>query len=720
MIEPMGRGEQDIARAAADLASRVPEPLAALARIAYNYRWSWFPDGPDIFRAVDPHRWELCGENPVRLLQEASGESLSRAAADPDLLNRATSLERALEAMMMSSGDPESPRPERPIAFFCAEYAIHQSLPVYAGGLGALAGDYLKEASDRTMPLLAVGLMYRQGYFHQGVDTSGLQHEYWLDSDPERLPVALVTAADGRPLTVSVPIWEEQVVAQIWRVDVGRVPLFLLDTERPDNSRPARWITSQLYVGDPITRLAQYALLGIGGVRALEALRVEPGLIHLNEGHAALASLELARVETTSGLVLDAALDAARQRAVFTTHTPVPAGNDTFPAEEVSHALGAFAAELGLDTDSLIRLGRSHPDDAEEGFGLTQLALRMSRKANGVSRRHGGVARAMWWAVWPERPIEDVPITHVNNGVHLPSWLGAPMWRLLDRHLGENWERRAAEPATWAALEAVSDTELWAVRNQQRAELVDFVRDRSMADRLARGEARDYVQAAARAFDPSVLTIGFARRVATYKRLHLLVQDADRSLRLLAGDRPIQIVLAGKAHPNDNEAKQVVQTIFSIKNAPQVGSKVIYLHDYDIGMAGRLVQGCDVWVNLPRPPAEASGTSGMKSVANGGLQLSVLDGWWAEAYDGANGWALSGDIDTDHSAQDARDSAELHRLLEEEIVPAFYVRDTGGLPREWLSRVRRSMRLLVPAFCAGRMLDDYVERVYLAKDSPGV
>jgi len=719
MIAPMDHGEHDIARRAADLASRVPEPLAALARIAYNYRWSWFPDGPDLFGSVDPHRWELCGENPVRLLQEASGESLSRAAADPELLARAASLERSLRAEMAGSAAPDPPRQERPIAFFCAEYAIHCSLPVYAGGLGALAGDFLKEASDRAMPLVAVGLMYRQGYFHQRVDTSGCQHEYWLDTDPERLPIALVTAADGRPLTVSIPIWDAQVVAQIWRVDVGRVPLFLLDAERPDNSRLARWITSQLYVGDPITRLAQYALLGIGGVRALEALGVEPGLVHLNEGHAALASLELARAETARGVPLHAALEAARQRVVFTTHTPVPAGNDTYPAEEVSDALGTFAADLGLDTDSLVRLGRSHPDDDEEPFGVTQLALRMSRTANGVSRRHGGVARAMWRALWPERPIDDVPITHVTNGVHLPSWLGAAMRRLLDRHLGEHWPQRAAEPAIWAALDAVPDKELWAVRNQQRAELVDFVRDRSMADRLARGEAREYVQAASRAFDPGVLTIGFARRVATYKRLHLLVQDPDRSLRLLAGERPIQIVLAGKAHPSDDEAKHVVQTIFSLKGAPQVGARVIYLHDYDIGMAGRLVQGCDVWVNLPRPPLEASGTSGMKSVANGGLQLSVLDGWWAEGYDGANGWALPGDVDTDHAAQDARDSAELYRLLEQEIVPAFYARDAGGLPREWLSRIRGSMRSLVPMFCAGRMLDDYTERVYRTNGSPG-
>jgi starch phosphorylase len=715
MITPTETGEQDIARAASDLASRLPEPLAALARIAYNYRWSWFSDGPDMFGSVDPHRWALCGENPVRLLQEASGESLSRAVADRNLIARAARLERLLTS---ETADFRAAGPcgrERTIAFLCAEYAVHRSLPVYAGGLGVLAGDFLKEASDRSMPVVGVGLMYRRGHFHQGMDTSGSQFEYWLNTDPERLPTALVTGADGLPLTVSVPIWDEPVFAQIWRVDVGRVPLFLLDAERPENSWPARWITSQLYVGDPVTRLAQYALLGIGGMRALEVLGFEPSLVHLNEGHAALASLELARAEVARGVPLDTALETVRQRVVYTTHTPVAAGNDTYPADEVGRSLGAFADELGLDIDSLVRLGRSHPDDEQEPFGVTQLALRTSRSANGVSRRHGAVARAMWQDLWPGRAIEGVPITHVTNGVHLPTWLGAPMRRLLDRHLGENWLARAAEPALWAALEAVPDAELWAARNQQRAALVDYVRNRSTVDRLERGESREYAQAAARAFDPSVLTIGFARRVATYKRLHLIVQDPERTLSLLAGERPVQIVLAGKAHPNDDDAKQVIQRIFSLKNAPQVGSRVIYLHDYDMGVAAQLVQGCDLWVNLPRPPLEASGTSGMKSVANGGLQLSVLDGWWAEGYDGANGWALSGDICADHTAQDARDSAEMHRLLTEEIVPAFYAREDDGPPLQWLSLIRRSMRSLVPAFCAGRMLDEYTERVYGAE-----
>ncbi len=712
----MQMGERDIQRAATDLASRVPAPLAPLARIAYDYHWAWLADGPEVFRAIDPHRWDLCGENPVRLLQEASQQSLSRAASDEGLLARVAGVQSALAAPGPEPAASGDYSPERPIAFFCAEYAVHRSLPVYAGGLGALAGDFLKEASDRSMPLVGVGLMYRQGYFHQRIDRSGMQHECWIDTDPERLPVALVTGQDGLPLTITVPIWDTQVVAQIWRVDVGRVPLFLLDAELPQNTRAARWITSQLYVGDPVTRLAQYALLGIGGVRALAALGIQPGLIHLNEGHAALAPLEMARSAAADGVPLAQALDAAREQVVFTTHTPVPAGNDTYPASEIENTLSVFASELGLDADALVRLGRSRPDDEAEPFGVTQLALHMSRTANGVSRRHGEVARSMWQGLWPERAVDDVPITYVTNGVHLPTWMGNPVRTLLDRHLGEGWLSRAADPATWAAMDGISDQELWDARNLQRAAMVEFVRDRSMADRLARGETHEYVQAAARAFDPKVLTIGFARRAATYKRLHLLVQDTQRSLGLLAGEHPVQIVLAGKAHPSDNDAKMVVQRIFSIKDEPQVSSRVIYLHDYDLAMAARMVQGCDVWVNLPRPPLEASGTSGMKSAANGGLQLSVLDGWWAEGHEETNGWALSGEVDGDEGAQDARDTAELHRLLSDEIVPAFYARESSGIPEAWIARVRASMRTLAPAFSAGRMLDDYSARIYRSAD----
>jgi glycogen phosphorylase len=703
-------GAQDIVRAAEELADRLPEPLAPLARLAYNYRWSWLPGGPELFASVDRERFELCLQNPVRLLQEASSRALHRAAADPDLVARAHDLEAQVR------GDLDRPPaqgidPAHPVAFLCAEYGIHVSLPIYSGGLGALAGDLLKEASDRAIPMVAVGLMYRKGYFRQRIDGGGWQHEYWVDTDPQRLPAARVLNDDGSPVTVEIPIHDSEVTAHVWRVDVGRVPLFLLDTDLTRNGPVERWITARLYEADPVTRLSQYILLGAGGIRALGALGIDPGVLHLNEGHAALAPLALAAV-LRNGQPASHALAQAQDRTVFTTHTPVPAGNDSYPADEVGRAIGRLAGELDIPADMVLGLGRTHPDRTEEPFGVTQAALRLSRCANGVSRRHGEVARGMWAPLWPDAPQDQIPIGHVTNGVHVPTWIGEPMRALLDRHLGPEWMTRAADPQTWAAVDQIPDDELWEARQRQRAELVHFVRRRSMQDRLMRGDTREYVDAALRAFDAGGLTIGFARRVATYKRLGLLIRDPEWTVSLLGGERPVQVVLAGKAHPRDEEAKHSLQHLFGLKSAPVVGQRVAYLDDYDLGLAATLVRGCDIWLNLPRPPLEASGTSGMKSAFNGGLQCSVLDGWWAEAYDGHNGWALPGDVMEDPYAQDERDTGILHRLLGEEIVPAFYERDERGLPAAWLNRIRASLRSIGPRFCATRMLSEYVEGPY--------
>jgi starch phosphorylase len=709
-----GRG--DIQSAAEDLEGRLPAALAPLARLAFNYRWSWLPGGPELFGSVDPERFELCLQNPVRLLQESSGPVLRRAAEDQRLLERACALEE-LVASDLSRPPIESPfDAAHPVAFLCSEYGVHVSLPVYSGGLGALAGDLLKEASDRALPLVAVGLMYRKGYFRQRIDASGWQHEYWVETDPERLPAALVTGAGGTPLTVMVPIGKADVTARIWRVQVGRVPLFLLDSDCPENGPLERWITGRLYDADSQTRLAQYALLGVGGVRALRAMGYEPGVIHLNEGHAALAPLELAREGQPGGdpleHALEHALERARSRTVFTTHTPVPAGNDSYPADQIEPAVARLAQELGSSAGELAALGRDEPSDPEAPFGVTQAALRMSRAANAVSRRHGEVAREMWSWLWPGRPVQEVPIGHVTNGVHVPTWIGAPMRELLDRHLGDGWGDHAAEPGTWAAVDQIPADELWAARCHQRTDLVSFVRGRSIADRLTRGDLRAYVDAAARAFDPDVLTLGFARRVATYKRLDLLTRDPEWTVALLGGDRPVQVVLAGKAHPRDEEAKRALQSLFGLKKAKIVGQRVVFLDDYDLSSAAWLVRGCDVWLNLPRPPLEASGTSGMKSAFNGGLQLSVLDGWWAEGYDGANGWAIPGEVDGDHHAQDERDAAALHSLLEGDVLPSFYERDDSGLPSRWIELMRASLKTLGPMFCASRMLAQYLDGPY--------
>ena len=696
-------GAGDVAAAAAELAARIPAPLAPLAQLAYNYRWSWTPGGPELFRSVDAERFDACCQNPVRLLQEASVLSLAAAAANGALLEHAAAM------LSLVQDELQGPMDSEPVAFLCAEYGIHVSLPIYAGGLGALAGDLVKEASDRALPMVAVGLMYRKGYFRQRIDAGGWQHEYWIDTDPERVPAALVTDADGRPLTVEVPIYDANVTARIWRVDVGRVPLFLLDTDTPENGPLERWITARLYEADGYTRLAQYVLLGVGGIRALRALGIEPGVVHLNEGHAALAPLELAAPALRAGESLKSALADARGRTVFTTHTPVPAGNDSYPADQMERAIGRVTHDLGVAVADVIALGGSGPD---ETFGVTQAALRLSRAANGVSRRHGEVAREMWSGLWDGRPVEEVPIGHVTNGVHLPTWIGKSIRELLDRHLGDGWLARAADPETWAALDAIPDAELWEARGRQRGELIGFVRERSTADRLGRGDVREYVQAAARAFDPAVLTIGFARRVATYKRLDLLTHDPEWTLSLLGGERPVQVVLAGKAHPRDEEAKRSLQRLFGLKYAQIVGERVVFLDDYDLSSAAWLVRGCDVWLNVPRPPQEASGTSGMKSVINGGLQLSVLDGWWAEGYDGSNGWGLPGEVDLDHQAQDARDAEMLHRVLEDEVLPAFYERDEHDLPVRWLALMRASLRTLGPRFSASRMLAEYVEGPY--------
>jgi starch phosphorylase len=527
----MNAGRDDVDRAASALASRLPWPLAVLGRLAYNYRWSWLPDGPEVFRSIDSRRWRLCGGNPVRLLQEASAESLLRAASDASLVARAEALEMAVRADLARPAESIAATPERPIAFFCAEYGVHGSLPIYSGGLGALAGDVLKEASDLALPFVAVGLMYRRGYFRQRIDQSGWQQEFWVPTDPERTPAVLVTEGDERtPVRVTVPVGEHDVAAQIWRVDVGRVPLFLLDTELPENDRVSRWITQRLYDGDTDTRLAQYTVLGAGGTAALRALGIEPGVVHMNEGHPAFGALEApARRRTAAATSTARCRPRAAARCSRPTRRCRP-GNDTYPPDQVGRTLGRLLDAAGTDTDAVVRLARTHPDDQGEPFGVTQLALRSSRMANGVSRRHGEVSRAMWQGIWPDKAVEDVPIDHVTNGVHVPSWIGAPMRRLLDQHLGEHWALLADDHERFAAIDAIPAEDLWAVRAEQRALLVEFVRERSVTDRLSRGDSRDYASAAARTFDPDALTVGFARRLATYKRLGLLLYDVQRSL----------------------------------------------------------------------------------------------------------------------------------------------------------------------------------------------
>lgn len=705
-------GDHDIDRAVAELAADLPEPLRPLARVAYNYRWSWSSTGAATFEQVDPERWARTGCNPRRLLTETHRSMLDRAAEDAEFLGRVDRLATELAADRARPWRVGAVTPEHPVAFCCAEFGVHGSLPIYSGGLGVLAGDILKEASDLALPMVGVGLMYRTGYFHQRIDVTGFQHEYWLDADPERLPCVRVTGADGRPVTVAVPVDDEEVTAQVWRVDVGRVALFLLDTELPENSQVGRWVTSRLYESNRAIRLAQYAVLGVGGVRALRALGIEPAVYHLNEGHPALGVFELlAQARAQASLVTDEAWRRVREQVVFTTHTPVSAGNETYHRSEVLPMLGRIADLVG-DRERFLSLARVDPANPDQPSGMTALALRASRHANAVSRRHGQVARAMWQPLFVGRAVDEVPITHVTNGVHVPTWLHGPMRELLDRHLGEGWLRRADDPATWVPVRDIPATELWAARCAARKQLVDMVARRAISDRLRRGEPLDYAEAGGSEFDPDRLTIGFARRLATYKRLHLVALLPQRALALIGGEHPVQFVFAGKAHPDDTAAKEVVRQVFSLKRAPGVAGRAAFLEDYDIPLAGHLVAGCDVWVNVPRPPNEASGTSGMKSCLGGGLQLSVLDGWWAEAWDGTNGWAINGDVSEDHQAQDYRDAGAMFDLLEREVVPMFNERGADGVPQRWVGMMRRSLETNGPRFSATRMVREYADRVY--------
>ncbi|HEX9888592.1 MAG TPA: alpha-glucan family phosphorylase, partial [Nitriliruptorales bacterium] len=684
---PFPQGAAATDAAVARLAARLPEPLGLLAGLAYNYHWSWVPGGRDIFKALDADRWRRVQANPVRFLTELEPAQLELAATDTGLATRIQAVAAAVRADLdRPFQDGLQADGAHPIAYVCAEFGVHPSLQIYSGGLGILAGDILKESSDLALPTVGVGLLYRRGYFHQRLDASGWQHEYWTEVDPDLLPAVHVTGADGAPVRVTVPVRDREVALHVWRVDVGRVPLFLLDADLEDNDPLDRWITSRLYDGNLDVRLAQYTVLGVGAIRALRALGIEPGTVHLNEGHGALATLELTADQLGQERDLQDVLAAARGRVVFTTHTPVPAGNETYEPYRVTATIGAYLHDLQVRQDQFLALGRVDPDDHHAEVGMTPVALRAARTSNAVSARHGEVARDMWSDLFGTQPA-DTPITHVTNGVHLPTWMAPQIRAVLDEHLGDGWWTRADDPDTWAPVDDIPDDELWRARTQARAELIDHVHDRILTDRLARGDDLLYVERAAEALDPHALTIGFARRVATYKRLHLLRHDPERVLKLLDAPHPLQLLFAGKAHPSDTGAKGVLQSMFGLKDQPNVAERVAFLEDYDMTLGRLLTSGTDVWVNVPRPPMEASGTSGMKAGLSGGLNLSVLDGWWAEGYDATNGWGIDGSEDPDHEAQDHRHATELYDLLEHQVIPLFHERDEDGIPRGWMVMV---------------------------------
>lgn len=699
-------GAADTAERVAELESDLTPSLRPLARVAYNYVWSWLPDGDQVFRDISPLRWEQSGRNPVRFLFDLWPSTMAHAEDDPALRARISSLVERVDAYL---AEPmrEQPGVTAPIVYLCSEFGVHESLPVYSGGLGVLAGDTIKEASDKHLPLLAVGLFYRLGYFRQRLDLDGRQLEYWLASDPKAMPMARVSL-DGTPLTVELEVNGRPLFARIWRVDVGRVPLFLLDADVPGNDQVRRWTTARLYDGEPTIRLAQYALLGRGSIDALEQMGIEPGIVHLNEGHPASAALELAARAVARGRTFADAWTETRERVVFTTHTPVAAGNETYPTDDLLKMFGDLPTRLSLPPDKLVELTRT---PGETDGGMSALALRASRTRNAVSRLHGDVSRAMWSRLFGVS-AEEVEIGHVTNGVHLPTFVTPTFAALFERHLGDGWRTNPGDPGSWEAIADVPDAELWAARCEARAELIEQVRVRSEHDRLLRGEDVEYVRAAAESLDPAALTLGFARRLASYKRVNLLASDSDRLLRLLTGDPPVQLLLAGKAHPRDPAGKEALRSLFDLKRStPPAARRIVVLEDYNLALGRALTGGCDVWINLPRRPMEASGTSGMKATLNGGLQLSVLDGWWAEAYDGTNGWGIDG-IEADPELADERDAAEFYDLLERQVVPLFHERGPDGVPTGWCALMKRAIATCAGRFTTARMLDEYVTQIY--------
>ncbi len=702
-------------------AAPLPARIHRLHELALDLWWSWDDRARQVFRKLDYSQWRATAHNPVQMLQRISSERLNEVAGDPDFLRLYDEAIFGLDdartvahpwwrdqAMMLNGGS---------IAYFSAEFALHQSLPIYAGGLGVLAGDHCKEAADLGLPFVGIGFMYPQGYFRQRMTNDGWQEERYEKISWTDAPIEAAITADGRPCVVAVPLGERTVLAAVWRVRLGRVRLFLLDTDLAENAPWDRELSARLYGGGSETRIQQEIILGIGGVRALRSLGIQPTVWHLNEGHAAFVALQRIREMIEHGRSFDDALEEVRRSTVFTTHTPVPAGHDAFPFHLVEKHLAGTWGEIGQDRQSFLSLGE-YDNGSGNGsqFNMTALALRTSSFVNGVSALHGEVTRSMWRPMWPDVPQDQIPVRSITNGVHVPTWMAGPVFALLDHHFGPGWLDNVDDPAMWERLNDIPDSEIWEMRQALRYDLFSFVRER-MRTRFAHehvGQSR--IVSAGAMLDPETLTLGYARRFTAYKRPELIFHDPDRLARILTTlDRPVQIVFAGKAHPADEPAKHHLQRVFKHALDPKFGGRLAFIDDYDMHVAHYLVQGCDVWLNNPRKPLEASGTSGMKASLNGVPHLSIGDGWWAEGFNGRNGWLIESHTNPDdHPATDAADANALYELLENEVVPAFYDRDRDGrgLPHRWITVVREAMRSNVPRFSTRRMVKQYVSEMY--------
>src|SRR5579862_9505041 len=693
------------------------ERLWSLAR---NLWWSWDNDSTSLFHDLDPLRWRELNHNPVALLSEIPLAVLERRAQELVLHGRVNYAFRRkreyLDADRTWGARHAGILRPRPVAYFSAEFGLHESLPVYSGGLGVLAGDHIKSASDLCLPLVGIGLFYGQGYFRQRLDKNGWQQEEYLQTDVSQMPMEPAIGKKGEPVTVQIDTRSGSIRAKVWRLKVGRCVLLLLDSNVEGNVPEDRELTSRLYGGDDRFRIRQELLLGVGGFRALKAMGITPSVLHLNEGHSGFAVLEAIRCRMEEeGLDFNRAVPRVSREVVFTTHTPVPAGHDRFDAGLIEEHLGPLGEFMGLSHERLMSLGRENPNNNSEEFCMTVLGLKLSRRANAVSALHGEVSRAMWTGLYPGRIEDEVPIGHITNGVHVPTWLAPQMFRLYDRHLGTGWHEHSGESRIWEGIENIDDGELWETHGALKLRLLEFVRRRAVEQSERRGESPETLQRLTRVLSPDALTIGFARRFATYKRANLLLADIEK-LIIMVNDpnRPIQFVFAGKAHPRDEPGKRVLQQIAELMRDTQFADKFVFVEDYDINVGRLFVQGVDVWLNNPRRPLEASGTSGQKVVLNGGLNLSVPDGWWAEAYDGLNGFSIgTGRTHSNMQIHDTRDGEELYRVLREEVIPLFYQRDRDGLPRGWIKRMKRTIRTLGWRFNANRMVMDYTLKCYV-------
>ncbi|MDB5391211.1 MAG: maltodextrin phosphorylase [Planctomycetaceae bacterium] len=691
-----------------------------LWEMANNLWWSWHPEVNNLFAEIDPIRWSQLDHNPVLLLREFQPEQLEKRAKELVLHSRVNWAYRRWQEYMASTktwgGTHAGVLGQRPVAYFSAEFGLHESLPIYSGGLGILAGDHLKSASDLGIPLVAVGLFYTQGYFKQSLSPDGWQQEAYTQVEIPTLPLEAAHDKQGQELRISVSTRGGTIYARVWRVNVGRVRLYLLDANVPENSDEDRHLTARLYGGDQRTRIRQEVLLGIGGVRALAALGIQPAVIHMNEGHSAFAGLEVIRARIKEDEVkFDDALRDAANGCVFTTHTPVPAGHDRFNNDLIEEHLGPMRDELQLSHDALMSLGRVQPQDHGEAFCMTVLAFKLSRRANAVSALHGIVSRRMWASLWPWRSDDEIPIGHITNGVHVPTWLAPQMRMLYDRVLPSNWSQRTSDPQMWADFDSVSPGELWETHTTLKNGLITYVRSRQAIVARKNNLPEHVVEELGNVLDPRVLTIGFARRFAPYKRAGLILNKLELLSELINDpERPIQLVFSGKAHPADEPGKRILQEIIHISRDSRFKGKIVFLENYDISRARHLVQGVDVWLNNPRRPLEASGTSGQKVVLNGGLNCSILDGWWAEAYDGSNGFAIgTGRTHVNSDIQDRRDADDLYRVLKEEVIPLYYDRDRDDLPQAWIKRMKRTITTLGWRFNADRMVMDYVRETYV-------